>query len=235
MGSDSGAVERGCEMLERLGYACTKVEDAAHAASLAREESLDLIVAVGSGVGDFLEKSASTHEGSIWAGSVLVLSDGKQATLSADTGNTSGNNGGNHESENDELIAARVGEMVAVNRLTRRLSDTRMLMNAWKRDISDLAGLDVPGASLGKAASGPLGLARALVSVHDQIRDISLCLDSEEPFSSRCREHQCSVHGELLQALRHTIEILRKTKQSFKSKELGELRSYLEALLNEHS
>ena len=36
-----------------------------------------------------------------------------------------------------------------------------------------------------------------------------------------------------MQSIRHTIEVLERTKGSFKSKELGDLRQSLEAMMNQ--
>ena len=40
--------------------------------------------------------------------------------------------------------------------------------------------------------------------------------------------------AELVSALRHSVEVLNKTKQNFKCKELAHLRQQLEGLLNHH-
>jgi len=237
VGSDSEALAKTCEVFDRHGYVCLREADAAQITSMLQEELVDLVVVVGGGAAGILEQTALTQAGGYWAGCVLVIDadTSSSAGRDAEDAKASSNCKPDEGREAESRILARVDEMVTVNRLTRRLSDTRTLLNAWKRDLSGLAGLESADSPIGSATSGPLGMVRALVSVHDQIKDISANLESQSPFSNRCREHQCSVYTDLVQGIRHTIEILRKTKQSFKSKELGELRSYLEAMLAEHS
>lgn len=60
------------------------------------------------------------------------------------------------------------------------------------------------------------------------LRDLSQALAHNKPKQQVCQLLNCPRHAELTEAIRDAIYVLEKTKNSFKSKELGELRKKLE-------
>lgn len=231
-GFDSSVIEEACKLIGRHGYACLNAVNPEQVSAALHEGLADVAVVVGSGAREFANQLALNNPGEDWMDCIVVL-DVESHGFPAPEGSNGHDRPGVAVTE--EGIVSHIAERIALRRLHTRLLDTNRLLEAWKSDIAGWGGLSVLGPFAGKTQSNAFGIVRSMVSIHDQLKDITSSLNSQPPFSGRCREHQCAVYVELLQAIRHTIEILRKTKQSFKSKELGELRSYLEALLTEHS
>jgi hypothetical protein len=80
------------------------------------------------------------------------------------------------------------------------------------------------GLVLGNLASSAMDLKR-LVDLGQEI----------DPAPGLCGIQNCPRLGTLEQALREGVDALERTKGSFKSKELGELRRRFEALLEENT
>jgi FixJ family two-component response regulator len=75
----------------------------------------------------------------------------------------------------------------------------------------------------------PLSVVRDLSAVLSQILRLRATLGCQDGDQSICG--QCQIHPNYEDAIAETIEILKQTKNSFKSKELGGLRLRLESIL----
>ena len=130
--------------------------------------------------------------------------------------------------EADELLS--IAEHAIANyRAYRAVSANRQRLETWARDLSQIE--DVLRNSPGEAAAAPteayLNLTlRNLLSVLVDLKQFTEAL-AYEPGKEGILE-RVTLH----RAVQDTIEVLEKTKQSFKSKELGELRRRLETLLH---
>ena len=71
-------------------------------------------------------------------------------------------------------------------------------------------------------------LSTSLLKVADRIMG-----DQNQEPADICRFMECPRKSAYQRALTHTVEVLERTKHAFKSKDLGELRRSLEALLKE--
>lgn len=130
--------------------------------------------------------------------------------------------------EAEELLS--IAEQAIANyRAFRAVSANRQRLETWARDLLQIE--EVLRNSPGETAAAPteayLNLTlRNLLSVLVDLKQFTEAL-AHEPGKDGILE-RVTLH----RAVQDTIEVLEKTKQSFKSKELGELRRRLENLLH---
>jgi YesN/AraC family two-component response regulator len=127
----------------------------------------------------------------------------------------------------DELLGV-VEQAIANYRAYRVVNANRQLLETWARDLAQIEEVQrsSPG---GRTASAEAYLSltlRNLLSVLMDLKKFTEAL-SQQPGKEGVLQ-QVALH----RALQETIDVLEKTKQSFKSKELGELRRRLETLLH---
>lgn len=116
---------------------------------------------------------------------------------------------------------------VADYRTYRALQAGRARLHEWARELETIehdlraapSGTVGPGVTMRDFLQTNL---RQVISVLVDLERASGALAGGE--SARAAEHEA--------ALRHTVDVLERTKQSFKSKDLAELRRQLEELLN---
>jgi DNA-binding response OmpR family regulator len=127
----------------------------------------------------------------------------------------------------DELL--NIAEQAIANyRAYRAVSANRQRLETWARDLAQIEEVlrTAPGGSVGPPTEAYLNLTlRNLLSVLMDLKQFTEAL-AHQPGKEGLLQ-QVALH----RALQETIEVLEKTKQSFKSKELGELRRRLESLL----
>jgi YesN/AraC family two-component response regulator len=128
----------------------------------------------------------------------------------------------------DELLS--IAEQAIANyRAYRAVSANRNRLETWAHDLAQIE--EVLRASPNGTAAAPTEAYLNLT-----LRNLlSVLLDLKQ--FTEAVSHQPGKEGVLQQvalhrALQETIDVLEKTKQSFKSKELGELRRRLESLLH---
>jgi FixJ family two-component response regulator len=82
----------------------------------------------------------------------------------------------------------------------------------------------------------PISLVRDVSSALTDILSLRAALGCQDGQQSLCSLLDCRIHPNYEDAIAETIEVLQRTKSSFKSKELGALRFRLESILeNPHS
>lgn len=120
-------------------------------------------------------------------------------------------------------------------RVQRAVEGVRARLHELPADLEQLAGARGPAARA--AATIPLDAfldvaARSVMLSVEHLRSVAGALaGSEKLDASACEELRCPVRQDLIAAVRETIAVLEKTKSSFKSRQLAELRVRLEALL----
>lgn len=104
----------------------------------------------------------------------------------------------------------------------------RQRLQAWEKELAEIEQLSRIPDALPAGAMGSF--------VRTSLRQIILVLSDLErataAFEGATNDATALVRTEQEAALRHTVEVLRHTKQSFKSKELADLRHQLETLLH---
>ena len=130
--------------------------------------------------------------------------------------------------EPDELLSLAT-EAIAQYRAYRAVAANRQRLESWAQDLARLEELlrQAPG---GAGATGPTEayLQLTLRNLLASLLDLKLFT---EALARSGHKPGALPQPALLQALQDTIAVLEKTKQSFKSRELGELRKKLEGLL----
>ncbi len=124
----------------------------------------------------------------------------------------------------DELVAI-LDQAVLGYRGFRALETSRERLRTWDREIEEVERL--LRAAPGAVAGGPMSSYLRLT-----LRQVILTLsDLEQTTAALERAGAAAVAVEHEAALRKTVEVLERTKQNFKSKDLAELRKQIEGLL----
>jgi CheY-like chemotaxis protein len=127
-----------------------------------------------------------------------------------------------------EELCRLLASAVAERRSLRVLKDSRQRLHDWDREIERLQKLlqQTPAPDRQASMQSYLRLTlRHLVVSLIELENL-LIQEGEQLGTNRALEKQ-----ELLNALRKTVGVLQKTKDHFKSKELGDLRKDLQTLL----
>lgn len=127
----------------------------------------------------------------------------------------------------DELLS--IAEQAIANyRAYRAVSANRNRLETWARDLAQVEeALRTSPSGMPGPTEAYLNLTlRNLLSVLIDLKQFTEAI-SQQPGKEGVVQ-QVALH----RALQETIDVLEKTKQSFKSKELGELRRRLESLLH---
>ena len=127
---------------------------------------------------------------------------------------------------NDLLSLAE--QAIANYRAYRAVSSNRLKLETWARDLRQIEEVmqKTPVGASNTTTEAYLNLTLSNI--------LSLLLDLKsftEALTQQPRHKDLLEHVTLHRALKETIDVLEKTKQSFKSRELGELRRKLESIL----
>ena len=127
---------------------------------------------------------------------------------------------------NDLLSLAE--QAIANYRAYRAVSSNRLKLETWARDLRQIEEVmqKTPVGASNTTTEAYLSLTLSNI--------LSLLLDLKsftEALTQQPRHKDLLEHVTLHRALKETIDVLEKTKQSFKSRELGELREKLESIL----
>jgi len=129
--------------------------------------------------------------------------------------------------DSDELLSI-ADQAIANYRAFRAVSANRTMIEKWSSDLAQIE-------EVLRNASGAASAAPTETYVNLTLTNLlSVLLDLKrftEALAHRWGKENFLEHVTLHQAVRDTIEVLEQTKQSFKSKELGELRRRLQSLL----
>lgn len=127
----------------------------------------------------------------------------------------------------DDLLSL-AEQAIANYRAYRIVSSNRLKIETWARDLAQIDEV---------MKKSPIGAANATTEAYLNLtlsNILSLLLDLKrftEAFMHQPHQKEIIEHVALHQVVKETIEVLERTKQSFKSKELGELRRKLESIL----
>jgi YesN/AraC family two-component response regulator len=128
----------------------------------------------------------------------------------------------------EDLISI-AGEAIANYRAYRAINANRQRLENWTRDLEQVEKV---------IRNSPVGSNVSVTETYLNLtltNILSLLLDLKrftEALTGQPDQNIAVERVALHQALRETIDVLERTKQSFKSKELGELRRRLEHLLD---
>jgi CheY-like chemotaxis protein len=113
-----------------------------------------------------------------------------------------------------------------------RLLRTRLL--GWQQDMENMEALLTDSSFKGSALPMEEFLALTMRNMANSLLDIKHLTESivrHEPVDAVCHLINCPRLDVLQDAISETVKVLHKTKGAFKSKELGDLRRKLEAMV----
>lgn len=128
--------------------------------------------------------------------------------------------------EFDELLR-HVTTAVGRHESRQALERTRARLDRWREDVDELSRT---GPGLGSDAFVALTLRNVAASLVDLKRMVDGLVRDDVP-GDACQILNCPRGLALGEALQEAVSVLERTKQAFKSKELGDLRRKLELLL----
>ncbi len=135
-----------------------------------------------------------------------------------------------------EALAQAVSDGMDLARTIRDVGQTHRRLRDWSRDLADLRDAlqsPVPGPrALARQAFVDLSLRNALGSLEDLHR-LTSTTDGRASADSPCHLLNCPRPASLIEGIRYAIDVLERTKSSFRSKELGRLRSMLSGLIRQ--
>ena len=126
-------------------------------------------------------------------------------------------------------------EAVMVRSRTKRLADRtvksmRSCVEELDQAIRDLGGIDQPEGRAGLVGSMET-TGRSLAECYQAVHRFHVLLAGKNAAIDPCRILDCSRLKVLEQAVQESIDVIERTKNSFKSKELGTLRRHLKGVM----
>lgn len=134
-----------------------------------------------------------------------------------------------------EELKKNVAEAIRRKNLFQAVSDTKQRLVAWQKQMQDIEEVlkKKNHGTFSTSVKGFLDLTlRNISAAFSDVKNLTYILTDEQPESSAiCNLINCPRLTELSEGLLETVRTLEKTKSSFKSIELGQLRIRLEQLL----
>lgn len=122
------------------------------------------------------------------------------------------------------------------SRVSRAVGSTRGRLEQWKHELGGLeSGLrsDSPETRQGSINAFLDVTLRNIAGGLADIQRIAQAASGHDVAPGACQLLNCPRHSRLVQAVTNAVVVLERTKNSFKSRELGELRKQLEDVLKE--
>jgi|GEM_PF-4997058 len=129
----------------------------------------------------------------------------------------------------------QVKSAVKISTLYRIISKTKDNLAKWADELEniELSLQHNRGDVFGAALKSFLDIATAKIDeTFDNIRLVSGLLDEVESPAEVCQVMQCPILLELTEGIRTAIQSIKKSKEIYKSKQLAEIRTKLEKLLD---
>jgi len=130
-------------------------------------------------------------------------------------------------------LVTRVRSAVESYRAYRAVNNMRQRVQEWEQDLAKIqacANASAPDASPVSISTFMDMTLRNITGSLADLRSLTEVVTQQEGDRAVCNLLGCPRPAALVEGLREAVEVLEKTKNSFKSKELGALRRRLEAL-----
>jgi len=213
--------------LRKVGYECVCAPDAATALQLLRASPFDLLISDLEMPGNHdLEMIRELPK--VAAGLPVILLTGHPTVQSAADSVRLPVVAYLVKPPKPEELEALVRQSIERHRTYRTVNASRQRVQDWARDLAQIE--ELLRHSPGPPSAEPVKdyLALTFQNLLLSLADLKQMIQSAAPPESK---EETVSQVALLEALRQTIEVLAKTRQSFKSKALGDLRCHLEAVL----
>lgn len=213
--------------LEKKGYSCVSVPDSKSAVQKLRDEPFDLLIS---------DIHMPGNENLGLVENVPQVADGLPIILM--TGNPTMDSAMKSvrlpvmaylvKPADPQELTKLVQQAVANSRAQRSLSASRQKLAQWAEDLGKIE--EAMRSSSGAKSGTPINnyLNVTLQNLLSILMDWKEVMDAAPSPAGGVEKTQSQP---IVAALRETIEVLERTKQSFKSRELGDLRKKLEDLL----
>ncbi len=133
-----------------------------------------------------------------------------------------------------EELKKNVAEAIRRKNLFQTVSNTKQRLAAWQKQMQDIEEVlkDKNHRIFSASVKGFLDLTLGNISAAmSDVKNLTYILTDEQPRSAVCNLLNCPRLTGLTEGILETIRAIERTKSSFKSKELGQLRIQLEQLL----
>jgi DNA-binding response OmpR family regulator len=133
-----------------------------------------------------------------------------------------------------EELKKKVAEAIRRKNIFQAVSDTKQRLDAWQKQMQNIEEVmkEKSHETFSVSVKSFLDLTLGNISAAmGDVKNLTYILTDEQPESTVCNLLNCPRLEELTEGLLETVRALEKTKSSFKSKELGQLRIKLEQLL----
>ncbi|MCB0344333.1 MAG: response regulator [Bdellovibrionales bacterium] len=224
-------------LLSRSGYEATEADTAESAAEALRSSSFDLIISDINAPGNedlgfvkLVPELAPNTPVIIVTGfpSVDTAIDSIQLPVTAYM---------KKPFSNEELIS-NVKQAILRSRLLQNIKHTKQRMESWRENLNDIESLaSLSHSSYASAVPIDAYITLTVQNIIDPLFDLvhlsqGLVQERSAPTANVCNLFQCPRVESHERMINQTIDVLEKTKQSFKSKTLADLRSRLEKYIN---
>jgi DNA-binding NtrC family response regulator len=135
---------------------------------------------------------------------------------------------------NFKELRDKVRRAIERYRMYHAISHTKEMLEDWQRELADVA--ELMRTTLADTSLVPIDafLTMTLRNIAGSLADLKRLIEALAKRNIKqdvCQLLNCPRPVSLMKAVTETIEVLEKTKGAFKSKDLGELRRKLEALV----
>lgn len=221
------------ELLRQQGYGCDCVADGAIAAQLLREKEYDLLIAdlkMPGNVNLELIRAAQKLSPGLPAILVTAYPSFDSAVQSIELPVAAYLT----KPFRFELLLQHVQTAIERSANARVLREVHQRLHKWRQELEEIAqsALAKPGGTA--AATVETFLTLTLRSLAGCLNDLQRTTDMHAVKSIKqdaCQQLHCPTAFKLKEATHNTIRILEKTKRTFKSQDLAELRKRLEELI----
>jgi len=221
------------DLLRNEGYECNCALDAASATELLRKTEHDLLIADIKMPGNFeLEFVRAVPE--IAQGIPVILVTGNASLDTAIQSIQMPVVGYYLKPIDFDQMLAQVRNAIKSYRVFRSARELQKRIRNWDDDLTALNGtLGKPSSSMDMASVDTfLGLTyKNIVDIIADLNHLSRTFATQESTQEVCHLFQCPRLAILTQAIQEAIFVLQKTKTSFKSKDLAQLRIFLQKLM----
>ncbi len=135
---------------------------------------------------------------------------------------------------NDKELYSHVANSIRQSRLTRAVRAIRRNLNSWCEELDKIDNVNSRGGISQSSISNEEFISLSIQNISINISGIRAIIEDFYSDSSSidiCEHINCPHVERYENWIRKTIEVIKTTKKSIKSKELGDLRKNLETIL----
>lgn len=223
--------------LRKEGYECDCARDSAAAERLIRERDYDVLIAdirmPGNENLEFISALPKLAKG-LPVIIVTAYSDVKSAKFSVQLPVAA------YLSKpfNFEELLKHVQLLTSRSRVLAAVRGTADHCRSWLKELTDIETLMNDERNDALSVSPEAFLAVTLHNIAVSLQNLKSLVDAFANASAErdvCRLLNCPKEARLMEAIENTLKVLERSKRHFKSRELGELRSRLEVLIEKKS